>query len=90
MAAVNFQMPLRGGAPACVDEYAPLVATRSAHQRNTPHAARCTPANIHAAPCLLFACKTSVCLQMRNVRIFFAFRVIYKYIYMLRGKLEDT
>lgn len=70
MAAFLDRVPQRGGCPACVDGCAPLVATRHAHRRNTPHALGCTPADIHAAPCLLFACETSVCSQMQNVRIF--------------------
>ena len=62
MAAFLDRVPLRG--PPCVDGCAPLVATRSTHRRNTPPAVGCTPADIHAAPCLLFACETSVCLQI--------------------------
>lgn len=71
------------GGAACVDGCAPLVATCTAHQRNTPHAARCTPANIHAAPCLLFACKTSVCWQIAKRAYLRGFGVIYKYIYIV-------
>ena len=58
----------------------PQTATRSAHQRNTPHAARCTPANIHAAPRPLFACETSVCPQICSLSYFikpFAYNILY-------------
>ena len=71
-----------------MDGCAPLEPHAPAHQRNTPHAARCTPANIHAVPCLLFACETSVCLQIAKRAYLQAFRVIYKYIYIVTRKAK--
>ena len=49
---------------------------------------RCTGTKIHAAPCLLFTCETSVCLQIAKRAYLRAFRVIYKYIYIVTRKAK--
>ena len=63
--------PYGGGCPTSVGGCAPLVAIQRTHRRNTPHAVRCTGTKTHAALDLLFACETSVCLQIANAHILY-------------------
>ena len=77
-----------GGGPAGVDGCAQAGphAAHTAATHRTPSDPR--PADTHAAPCLLFACETSVCSQIAKRAYLRAFRVIYKYIYIVTRKAK--